>query len=340
MKAFLLTRHGAADRAFELRELPVPDVPPGHIGIRVTAFGLNYADVMMRQGLYRGAPDLPYIAGYDVEGVVDAVGDGVEGFRAGDRVFALTRFGGYAEYAVTPAAATGHLPADAPVGLGCALATQCVTAYYAAVHAQTLMPGEKVLIHAAAGGLGTALVQYALSRGCTVIAVVGGSRKADYVRSLGAQHVVDHHAAGYADYVSAHLNGRVDVIFNNLGGASVRVDRKLIARGGRLVLLGAAELSGRTSKIALLKLAWGFGFYSPIGFMGKSQALIGVNMLEVADRRPDIVGHCMAGVMRLHADGVFRPTIGQVFDAGQLAAAHQALEDRQSIGKYVVRWTD
>lgn len=340
MKAFLLTRHGAADRSFELSDLPVPAVPPGHIRIRVTAFGLNYADVMMRQGLYRGAPDLPYVMGYDVEGVVDAVGEGVAEFQAGERVFALTRFGGYAEYAVTPVAAAGHLPDDAPVGLGCALATQCVTAYYSAAHAQTLLPGEKVLIHAAAGGLGTALIQYALSRGCVVIAVVGGQRKADYVRSLGAQHVVDHHSTGYPDYVAAHLGGRVDVIFNNSGGASVRVDRKLIARGGRLVLLGAAELSGRKSKLALLKLAWGFGFYSPIGFMGKSQALIGVNMLEVADRRPDIVGHCFTQVGRLHEEGVFRPTIGQVFDAGQLPAAHQALEDRQSIGKYVVRWPD
>lgn len=340
MRAFLLTRNDTPDRAFELRDFPVPPVPAGHIRIRVSVFGLNYADVMMRQGLYRGAPDLPYVMGYDVEGTVDAVGEGVTEFAPGDRVFALTRFGGYSEYAVTPAIAAGHLEAGAGPGLGCALATQCVTAYYVCDFVQTLLPGETILLHAAAGGLGTAVIQYALSRGCTVIAVVGGQAKADYVRGLGVQHAVDHHVEDYGTYIGQHFQGRVDVILNNAGGASVRKDRKLLAKGGRLVLLGAAALSGRKSKLALLKLAWGFGFYSPIGFMGKSQSLIGVNMLVLADRRPDIVGHCFREVSRLHATGVFRPTIGRLFEWGQLAEAHQLLEDRRSIGKFAVRWTD
>jgi len=340
MKAFMLIRHETPEKAFELRDLPAPPVPAGHIGIRVSVFGLNYADVMMRQGLYRGAPDLPYIMGYDVEGEVDAVGEGVTEFAPGDRVFALTRFGGYTTYAVTPAIAAGHLESTAPPGLGCALATQCVTAYYAAEFVQTWLPGETILLHAAAGGLGTAVIQYALSRGCIVIAVVGGEAKAEYVRGLGAQHVVDHHREDYGAYVGRHFNGRVDVIFNNAGGASVRKDRKLLARGGRLVLLGAAALSGKKDKWSLLKLAWGFGFYSPIGFMGKSQSLIGINMLVLADRRPDIVGYCFREVSRLHKEGVFRPTIGRLFEAGQLAEAHQMLEDRRSIGKFAVRWTD
>lgn len=321
-----------------MRDMPVPDPPPGHIRIRVTAFGLNYADVMMRQGFYRGAPDLPYVMGYDVEGFVDALGEGAEGFRCGDRVFALTRFGGYSEYAITPALAAGHLAADAPSGLGCALATQCVTAYYAAAFVQQLMPGEKVLVHAAAGGLGTALIQFALSRGCEVIAVVGGEKKEAYVRSLGAQHAVDHHRADYVGYVHRQFGGKLDVIFNTAGGASVRRDRKLLAKGGRLVLLGAAELSGRKGKFALLKLAWGFGVYSPIGFMGKSQALIGVNMLVLADKRPDILRYCFSQVSRLHAEGVFRPVIGRIFAATALAEAHQAMEARQAIGKFVVTW--
>lgn len=339
MKAFVLTRHGTPRDSFELRDVPMPDVPPGHIRIKVSAFGLNYADLMMRQGLYRGAPDLPYVMGYDVEGVVDQAGEGVSGFKPGDRVFALTRFGGYAEYAVTPAIAAGHLSPEAPDGLGCALATQCVTAYYSAAHVQTLMPGEKVLIHAAAGGLGTALIQYALAAKCEVIAVVGGEEKVQYVKALGAPHVIDHHTMDYGAFIDRHLKGRVDVIFNNAGGASVPKDRKLLAKGGRLVLLGAAAITGRRSKLALVRLAWGFGFFSPIGFMGKSQGLIGVNMLVLADKRPDIVGHCFTQVSRLHDEGVFRPVVGKIFGADQLPAAHQHMEDRKSIGKLVVLWS-
>ncbi|HEY3386805.1 MAG TPA: zinc-binding dehydrogenase, partial [Saprospiraceae bacterium] len=242
MLAHVLVRNGTPSNSFELRELEIPAVGPGQVRIKVAAFGLNYADIMARQGLYRECPPLPCIIGYDVEGYIDEVASDVVGFKKGDRVFALTRFGGYAQYAVTQALAVSPLSADAPTGIGCALSTQCVTAYHATILTQTLVPGEKVLVHSAAGGLGTALIQIALSKGCTVIGVAGGKEKSEYIKKLGVHHTIDHHETTWLDYVHQHLGGKVDVIFDNSGGASFKKGKSILAHGGRIVSLGAAAL--------------------------------------------------------------------------------------------------
>lgn len=340
MLAHVLVRNSTPSGSFELKECPIPEVGPGQVRIKVTAFGLNFADIMARQGLYRECPPLPCIIGYDVEGFIDQVAPDVTGFKVGDRVFALTRFGGYAQYAITQAQAVSHLSADAPVGIGCALATQCVTAYHAAILSQTLLPGERVLIQAAAGGLGTALIQIALWKGCTVIGIVGGKEKADYIRKLGVQHVVDHHTISWVDYVHQHLGGRVDVIFDNVGGSSIKKGKAVLSAGGRIVTLGAAALSGKKGKLNLIKLGLGFGFFSPISYLGKSQSLIGVNMLKVADYRPDMINVSFKGVAQLFKDGILNPHIGKVFAQDELDKAHTHMEDRKAIGKVVVTWNE
>lgn len=340
MLAHVLVKNSTPSDSFELRETPVPAPGPGQVLIKVDAFGLNYADIMARQGLYRECPPLPCVIGYDVEGRIDQVADDVSGFKKGDRVFGLTRFGGYAQYAVTQAQAVSHLPEEAPTGTGCALATQCVTAYHSAILSQTLLPGEKVLIHAAAGGLGTALVQIALWRGCTVIGVAGGSDKAEHSKNLGVHHVVDHHRINWTDYVHQHLNGRVDVIFDNIGGSSIKKGKSVLSHGGRIVTLGAAALSGKKGKLNLIRLGLGFGFFSPIAYLSKSQSLIGVNMLKIADYRPDMLAESFKGVTMLHSKGILNPHIGAIFNGTELDKAHAFLEGRTSIGKVVVKWDD
>lgn len=338
MLAHVLVRNGGPSDSFELREIPNPDVKSGQVRIRVTAFGLNYADILARQGLYRECPPLPAVIGYDVEGIVDAVAEDVTSFKAGDRVFALTRFGGYGQFVTTQLAGLGHLSPEVPVGIGCALATQYVTAYHAAIHCQTLMPGEKVLIHAAAGGLGTALIQIALSKGAIVIGVAGGKEKTEYLKALGVHHIIDHQQSDYLEYVRQHLNGRVDVVFDNIGGSSINKAKSILSRGGRIVSLGAAAISGKKGIFNLLRLVIGFGFFSPIGYLSKSQCLIGVNMLKIADHRPDIIGHGFKEVQGLFEKGILKPHVGKVFSQLELAKAHEWMENRKSIGKIVVTW--
>lgn len=338
MKAHVLTRNGSPSSSFQLRDVPLPEPATGQVRIRVTSFGLNFADVMARQGLYRECPPLPCIIGYDVEGYIDQVAPDVTGFQKGDRVFGLTRFGAYATHAVTQASAVSLLPEKAAPGIGCALATQCVTAYHAALHVQSLMPGEKVLIHAAAGGLGTALIQIALWKGCTVIGVTGGKAKAAYLAQLGVQHVIDHHTTSYEEYIRRHLGGRVDVIFDNIGGKSIRTGKSLLAAGGRIVTLGGAALSGKKGYLNLIRFALGFGWFSPISYLGWSQSLIGVNMLKIADYRPDMIQSAFQGVLDLYQKGILQPHVDKVFQSDQLDQAHAYLEGRHSMGKVVVAW--
>lgn len=338
MKAFFLVKNATPADSFELRDIPAPVPKEKEVLIRVSAFGLNYSDVMARQGLYRETPPLPCIIGYDVEGVVEKTGPGVTGYQHGDRVYALTRFGGYAEYACTSINAISKLSADAKTGVGCALATQCVTAYHAAVHSQTLLKGEKVMIYAAAGGVGTALIQIAQWKGCEVIAVAGGAAKAEYLKSMGVKHIIDHHLIDPEDYVQEHLQGHVDVIFDNVGGSNFKRSKSMLAKGGRLVSLGAASLSGKKGILNLLKLVAGFGIFSPISFLTKSQSLIGINMLKIGDFRPDILAHDFDSVNELYDQKIIQPHIGHVFHHTELAAAHSWLENRQSIGKGVVIW--
>ena len=166
MKAAVLVKNGAASTAFEMQEVPKPIAKPGEVLIKVAAFGLNFADVMARKGLYKEAPPLPCILGYDVAGIIDAVGEGVLTLKIGDRVTAMTRFGGYAEYAVTNARAVAIIPDYLPLTTATALATQYCTAVYAAAELVNLYPGDKVLVQSGAGGVGSALIQYAQYKQC------------------------------------------------------------------------------------------------------------------------------------------------------------------------------
>ena len=168
MRAIYIVKHGDADDAFEIRETPMPVPNPGQVLIKVEGFGLNFADVMARKGMYKEAPSTPSLIGYDVCGTVERIGSNVTDVAEGDRVTALTRFGGYAEYALTDARAVAKIPDHINIAEATTLTTQYCTAYYCAAEMVNLFEGDKVLIHSAAGGVGTALLQYAKYKGCEI----------------------------------------------------------------------------------------------------------------------------------------------------------------------------
>lgn len=339
MKAFQLIKNGTPQQAFQLNEVPDPQLTETQVLIKVDAFGLNFADVMARLGLYRDCPPLPAIIGYDVEGHIEAIGSKVEGFDIGDRVFGLTRFGGYADKAAVDFRALAKLPGDAADGVGTALATQYCTAYYAAEIVQTLIPGEIVLIHAAAGGVGTALIQLCKRRGCIVIGTCGSDEKIEYLKSLGVDCPIQYRKQDFFEEARTFMNGRkLSAYFDNLGGKSIQQGKKLIMPGGRVLSYGGASLTGKKSIIKLLRFALGFGWFSPISYLQTSQAFIGINMLRIADYKPDLFKKIIDEVSQLYSTGAIPPTIGKVFPASELAEAHAFLENRKSIGKIAVKW--
>jgi len=340
MKAIFLTQYGAAEKAFEIRETPDPAMKDRQVTVAVEGFGLNFADVMARNGLYREAPPLPCVLGYEVVGRVEKVGADVDSSWIGERVLAFTRFGGYAEKVVTDHRGLVPLPDDLDIDRATTMGTQYATAYYAIMHCQTLLPGDVVLVHAAAGGVGLALVQMAKHLGCTVVGTAGSQKKLDFLKQQGVDFAINYREEDYAEVAKKWLNGRrFTATFNALAGKTIKKDYALLGSGGTVVCFGAATRMGKSGGLfANLMLLLQTGFYSPLFMMMKSKSIVGLNMLKLADNRPDIVQHCLNRVMELYVDGTLDPVPGQIFSAEKIADAHAALESRSSIGKVAVRW--
>lgn len=338
MKAAFLTRVGKAESAFSFRQVPVPVPGEDEILIRVSHSGLNFADVMARRGMYKEAPPLPSILGYDVAGTITATGRSVHGLKAGDQVIGMTRFGGYAEYAVTKAAAAVLIPAGMQTADATALTTQYCTAYYMAAEQVNLHAGDKVLIHAGAGGVGRALIQYARHRDCEIYATAGSDAKVQLLRSMGVHHPIHYRETAFEDFIQTQTHGKgVDVIFDAVGGASVKKGFRVLAAGGRMVCYGAAVMNNQ-GLFGKIGSALGFGFYHPVMLMMPSKALIGVNMLRIADEKPAVLQRCLQEVIKLTETGIFKPHTPHVFPVAELAAAHDLLENRGSTGKIAVAW--
>ncbi|GIV34956.1 MAG: oxidoreductase [Chitinophagales bacterium] len=340
MKAFQLVKHGRPEESFRLTQLPDPSPAADEVTIEVEAFGLNFADIMARLGLYRECPPLPAVIGYDVVGYVKEIGSHVTHLKKGQRVVALTRFGGYASLVKTKSQGAVPLSETTPAGEACALATQCCTAYYAAEVMVRLNPGNHVLIQAAAGGVGSALVQIARHRGCIIYGAAGSEEKLHYLKRLGVNYPINYRKNDFYEEVKKIMDGQQpDVIFNSIGGRTVSEGLRLLGAGGRMVCYGAAEAAGsKIPLLAQLKLLWGFGLILPPALVMQSKSFIGINMLRIADHKPSTLQHCLHAVVQWYNDGVLKPHVGGVFKAEQLAEAHRLLETRQSIGKLVVQW--
>jgi NADPH:quinone reductase-like Zn-dependent oxidoreductase len=347
MKAVYLKKYGNSDTAFEIKEAPIPKAGKGEVVVKVAHFGLNFADVVARRGLYPEAPKNPAILGYDVGGVIYEVGEGVTQFKIGQRVAALTRFGGYAEYAVTKESGVAVIPDSMDFATATALATQACTAYYCAFESVNLHEGDKVLVQAAAGGVGGILVQMAKHKKCIVYGTASTS-KMDYLKSIGVDVAIDYTKEDFVKIIKNYSNTvrkdsfgeGVDVIFDSLGGSTFKKGFKLLNPAGRIVTFGAAEqINGNnTNKLQTIKMAINFGIFSPIQLLMTSKAIIGVNMLKIADNREHIFKHCITEVVKMAENGIITPKVDKTFSVEQIAEAHDYLESRQSIGKVTVKF--
>ncbi len=341
MKSIVLVRPGPAHNAFEMRENKTPEPKEGEVRIDVQASGLNFADVLARMGLYPDAPPLPCVLGYDVVGTVSAAGAGVEKIRPGDRVVAFTRFGGYASSVIAHSEAAALIPEDMEAGAAAALATQYCTAWYASDEMVRLHPGDRVLVQAAAGGVGQALVQMAKRRGCVVFGTAGSKDKLETLVELGVDHPIHYREQDFETEVRRILgNGGLDVVFDSIGGKTFRKGCRLLAPGGRIVTFGIAQVAGNSrNPFRALRTLIGFGLLHPIPLLSRSQGVIGVNMLRIADEKPKLLRHCLQAVVSLAVKDELKPRVGAVFPAEDVADAHELLASRKSTGKIVLEWT-
>ena len=256
MKAVVLTRSGGPE-VFEVLERPDPAVGAGEVRIAVHAAGLNFADTMARVGLYPAAPKPPCVLGYEVAGEVETIGEGVTGLTVGQRVMAGTKFGGQAELAVAHARDVMPMPEHLSFEEGAAFCVNYGTAYAALMIMGGLREGNRVLIHAAAGGVGIAATQVARIAGAEIFGTASAA-KHEAIKAQGVDHPIDYRTQDFKAEVRRLTNGEgVDVILDPMGPTSFRKDYRILRPGGRLIMCGLSEAmneNGRDMRATLRSL--------------------------------------------------------------------------------------
>jgi NADPH:quinone reductase-like Zn-dependent oxidoreductase len=337
MKAVQLVKHGNTPDCFRITEMEKPVPKKGHLVIKVEAFGLNYADVMARLGIYRDAPPMPCVLGYDVVGVVEGVGEGCDPAKLGKRVVAITEFGGYAEYVLTPEPAVAILPFEMPAASAVALATQYATSWYSAYTLANIQRGDRVFIHAAAGGVGLALIQFCKLKECKIYGTVSNEKKADVIRKMGVDIVINSSKEDVLIELKK-LENQLDVIFDSVGGAGFKLGFKALRAGGKIISIGGAQLADGSGIFNLVRFGLSFGFYSPIQMLSQSKNILGVNMLKLMRAHPHVLQTTLNGIFSLLQEKKIPVPIGELFPIDKLLDAHKRLQSRQSIGKIAVSW--
>ncbi len=309
---------------------------PDEVRIAVRAIGVNFADVLARVGLYPDAPRPPAVVGYEVAGVVDAVGHAVEGRREGDRVLALTRFGGYSTSVVVPAAHALSVPSRLSDAQAAAIPVNYLTALVALYKLGNLEAGETVLLHGAGGGVGIAAIQLAQLRNAGIIGTAS-TAKHETLRQLGVQHVIDPLRSDVTAEVRRLTGGRgVDVVLDPIGGRHFRDSYRLLAPLGRLVVFGAASAIGERRSwwragLTLLQMP----SFKPMSLINDNRGVLGLNLgrLWTEERR---IANMMAEILQLVEAGSLQPVVGKVFPFEGAAGAHRFLQSRSNIGKVVL----
>lgn len=318
-----------------MREAPDPPVTPGSVRIRVRAAGINFSDLLARQGLYPDAPKPPCVVGYEAAGIVDAVGEGVLAPRVGDRVIAMTQFGGQSELVVVPAATVFPLPDGWSFEVGAAFPVVYLTAHHVLVRVAAARPGEMVLVHSAAGGVGLAVAELARILELRVLGLASPA-KHEILRSYGVEPV-DGRDPQWPDAVRRLAPSGVDIVLDAVGGQSWRDGYALLAPLGRLVCYGASEVSVGVRR-NILRVAWKalrWPRFAPLQLMSDNRSVAGVNLghLWTAEHliRPQV-----EALLRYARDGRLRPRVDRVFPLGEAAAAHRYIHERRNVGKVVL----
>lgn len=335
MRQVWITRHGAPE-VLEVREAGDPVPARGEVRIRVTHAGVNYAEVMARIGLYPDAPPPPFVPGYEVCGTIEAAGDGAAAPATGTRVIATTRFGGYADAVCVPAAQCVRAPGNLDDAEAAGLPVTYLTAHHMLHHMCGVRTGDTVLVHGAAGGVGTAAVQLCAVAGARVIGTASPG-KHEHLVSVGVEPV-DYRRAEWPAVVRSLTNGRgVDIALDPIGGRSFRRSYDLLAPGGRLCCYGVSSMSGseKRSWPRVLRSVMRMPRFGPVALMNDNRGVSGVNLGRLWDEQR-LLRPQLERLVELAADGRIRPIVDRVFPLEQAAEAHRFLQERRNVGKLVL----
>jgi NADPH2:quinone reductase len=321
MRAIEVTEFGGRD-VIEVVDRDAPDPGEGEVRIEVQAAGVNFADIMQRRGHYQGGPEPTYVPGMEVAGEIDAVGEGVDR-EEGERVVSLVGQGGYAEYAIGDAEGLFDVPESMSFEEAAGFPVQFLTAHNVLHEWGELAEGERVLIHAAAGGVGTAAVQIAREAGAETFGTASTQEKLELASDLGLDHPIDYTEEDFAERVNELTDGEgVDLVLDGIGGDTSQQSLDCLTHFGRMVSYGAASGEpGHPDTATLL-----FNNFRVIGYhLGQGMA-----------RDPQRVMQAVGPLTELLTEGTLEVIVGETFDLADAAEAHAHIENRESTGKVVL----
>ncbi len=336
MRQIWITKAGQPE-VLQTKESPTPIPSSGEVRIRVEVAGVNFADVLGRMGIYPDAPSLPYVPGYEVAGIIDMVGQGVPGVKEGDRVFARTRFGGYGDMICVPYRQVFKRLDWMTAQHGAALPVNYLTAYLMLIVMGSVRPGNRVLIHGAAGGVGLAALDI-----CNIIGAetfgTASPEKHEFLQTKGLHHPIDYRNYDYERVIN-DITGRkgVQIILDPLGGVHWKKNYRLLMPTGRLVYFGisSAAPGKRRSWPAIIRNLVMLPFHTPTSLMNDNKGVLGVNLAHLWSY-PELLQSWMTQIVAWYDEALFRPTIDKAFPYNKADEAHHYIQDRKNIGKVLL----
>ncbi len=338
MQAVWIKKHGGP-KVLEVRETPDPEPKDGEVRVRVHAAGLNFAEVMARKGLYPDAPKPPCIVGYEGAGEVDVVGKGVTGIAQGTRVLFLCRFGGHASVVCTSKDQIFPIPDSMSFEEAAAIPVVYLTAYHMLFRVARILPGEHVLVHMAAGGVGTAALQLCRTVKGVVTYGTASAGKHDYIREHGCDHPIDYRSQDYVEEIRKLTKGRgVDLVLDALGGGDWTKGYDILAPAGLLIAFGLANAntgSGSRSLFHVLGQLARVPRFNPMKLMDHNRGVAGVNMGHLFGEVA-LLSEEMGEIVELYRRGQIRPHVCKSFPFSRAAEAHAELEQGRNVGKVLL----
>ena len=319
-------------------EIPVPNA--NEVCIQVHFAGINFADTLMRMGFYQPRPPFPFTPGYEVSGVIHALGSDVEGFQVGQRVVGMMKTGGQATHVVTEDSRVIPIPDEMSLEAAASMPVTYITAHHMLHHLGNLKPTDSVLIHGGGGGVGTAALQLCKWAGVEKVWSTASSAKAEIIQSYGAT-AIDRHNEDFVDLIKKATEGKgVDHILDPIGGDHLKRSLSVLAHGGKLYTYGMSS-AAPSSKRSLLKAFSAFRKrprFDPMKMMSRNQGVFGVHMGTWPDEI--VMTEQMERIVNGIKQGVLDPIIDSVFDARDVAKAHQHIHDGKNIGKVLLRFEE
>jgi NADPH:quinone reductase len=322
MKAVWCEEFAPIDQ-LKIADIPAPALTPGHVLIDVYAGGMNFPDGLIVQGKYQTKPPLPFAPGSEAAGIVAQVGEGVTGFKPGDRVVAFSGLGGFAEQALVPATQIYHAPDGVSFEALAGLLINYGTSYHALKDRAAMKPGETLLVLGAAGGVGLSAVELGALMGAKVIAAASSADKLQLAKSRGASELINYSTENLRDRIKEITGGKgVDVVYDPVGGESTLATIKSLAWGGRHLVIGfaAGDIPNIPANLLLLKSASSMG------------VLWGMSL------RTDPVhhGNNIAQLLQWLAEGKIKPEIDRVFPLEEVIPALEHVMERRARGKVIL----